>query len=704
MSYYSILDAAPSSASSTAVSLAGSLLSVLGTASVLIRLFILRRGKGTQNWATRHYLIMALATANLASSLTALLSGGVFFVYGRIPSQSGCTASGMLEYWAQQADGLCIVFMALVVHASQFKRTAWASGQHWVQHSRAPVMGTVLLLPLVCTVIVQIIWRFQSEELTYCWVPRVPVYARWVAIDAWRGLLVCALGLLYVRIVCARTGKQQQVPVVASEMRRSAIDSGVQSADAGGGLWSQSMHNMQRWARSAIGRSNIRDAGDGKRSSRGMKRPHRYYESFKRSLLSLITRRFVITTDIPSPTFSQTIFDNICKSSGDAAPCDWETQPYGAAAPSASATHCERRSYCTEASRPLSSYPRTIEVTGRYNSASQSDGISLSSAAGRGLRRWCSAVSRMLRTPRNGTTAEALAMPGYTLRRSHTAPTLSARQMHLCQEEFARPRSPAAAQASQTTEPLDYTGVRSTTHTTLITTRTSGRQPFDSIVDDYEYSVEPDVSSDSVSIADPIPVFMRKTPDFHVACAPQHLGIYTFKETAASTPHSEEHSVRNLPNRPVSVYSDPNAQIVLSSLEDGSWMAAVDKCRANRSRAAPTDTRLSRLYVYPLAYMAIWLPSLVYCVVSTYVYYHAFESADGFLHTHAKRSAVDLAGLPAHWTQPHNMHRAWPYYLVATGGVAGSARLSWLAVIQALHLLGGFVDAVLFWMTEHFMA
>ncbi|KAI9501186.1 hypothetical protein BX070DRAFT_42855 [Coemansia spiralis] len=118
MHYYPILDAAPSSVSSTAVSLAGSLFSLLGSIYVMISLNMLRKNTDAdarKTWQSRHYLIFALACVNFVMSSSALISGSFFLVYGRISSAVGCTIGGMIEFWAQQADNACIIFIALVV-------------------------------------------------------------------------------------------------------------------------------------------------------------------------------------------------------------------------------------------------------------------------------------------------------------------------------------------------------------------------------------------------------------------------------------------------------------------------------------------------------------------------------------------------------------------------------------------------------------
>ncbi|KAJ1888814.1 hypothetical protein LPJ66_008376, partial [Kickxella alabastrina] len=64
-----------------------------------------------------------------------------------------------------------------------------------------------------------------------------------------------------------------------------------------------------------------------------------------------------------------------------------------------------------------------------------------------------------------------------------------------------------------------------------------------------------------------------------------------------------------------------------------------------------------------------------------------------------KREMVSFGELPGKWSEG-NMSRAWPYLAHATKGVGGSQALGWLAVVQALHMLGGLVNAILFWVTE----
>ncbi|KAJ2405451.1 hypothetical protein GGF41_007077 [Coemansia sp. RSA 2531] len=93
------------------------------------------------------------------------------------------------------------------------------------------------------------------------------------------------------------------------------------------------------------------------------------------------------------------------------------------------------------------------------------------------------------------------------------------------------------------------------------------------------------------------------------------------------------------------------------------------------------------------------MPSIFYYILSTYVYYTAFQTGrlDSIgVHTRS----LDMSRLPAHWTHGQNMNRVWPYYQRLTAGIWGSEQLGWLAIIQSLHMLSGAVDALLFWLTE----
>ncbi|KAJ2733131.1 hypothetical protein IW152_003288 [Coemansia sp. BCRC 34962] len=168
---------------------------------------------------------------------------------------------------------------------------------------------------------------------------------------------------------------------------------------------------------------------------------------------------------------------------------------------------------------------------------------------------------------------------------------------------------------------------------------------------------------------------------------------------------------------PFSEYSDESARIMeietverLVSLEDGHWTKAVEKCRDSRNKhtafasdnpaaiipqTTPSNRCISRMYVYPLAYLLVWLPSVAYSVLSTYVYFTGFQS-NGGIHVRS----LDMSRLPAHWTPGQNMNRMWPYYQRLTEGIWGSEQLGWLAILQSLHMLSGAFDALLFWLTE----
>ncbi|KAJ2361650.1 hypothetical protein H4S02_007368 [Coemansia sp. RSA 2611] len=693
MYYHPALDGAPSSVSSTVVAIASSVTSMFGCAFMLARLRRLRMGRG---WHTRHYMVFAMAVANLAMATTALVSGSVFLVYGRIASAAGCTIGGMIELWAQQAVDVCAVLTTVAALASQRHSAQWTSKQHWIQSNMAPVFGLIVFLPLVNTVVSQIVWRFRSSEHAFCWIPRMPVHARWIAVDGWRLLAICAIIAAYAcmarsawrvrrgRRMGARAGDVRsfssstcEAGRAAYRVRAAAIDSEPAShASDARGLFSQSMHNIQYWALSRLARSQpthrgLRSLRPERRSAGSLSRlaragpgsklaadpagmqgaPSYYYEQFKRSL-GHIARWFAITTDIPSPTLAPSIFDRIGRDEADVL---------------SSTTQCE---FCS--SRVLT--PAESGSSESYRTSDlQVDMVDYVQPM-RGLRRWCSAISRLAKQPSLQLVRLA---QGARLRRSHTAPNVRCQDMGLCNCVFKKPRTPHVDTPQLTADQMTFAA--SMRKTDAVSSKI------------YEIFAHP----------------------LHTAVLPQPVSIYTCANTHINEPmlastHTfaqrtddslDTYSNRSVPaeliGRPVELVEKPvelAEKPVIATESDGSWAAAVARCREERAEPRP---RVSRLYVYPLAYVAAWLPSVVYCLVSTHVYYAAFHA----MPLHARRS-VDMSGLPAHWTADDNANRAWPYLQHAARNIPATGHLYWLAIAQSLHLLNGALDALLFWLTE----
>ncbi|KAJ2508161.1 hypothetical protein IWW47_000755 [Coemansia sp. RSA 2052] len=494
------------------------------------------------------------------------------------------------------------------------------------------------------TVIVQIIWRFRSVEFVYCWIPRTPVYARWIAVDGWRLLIILGIIAAYIRILALRliphdkklphqlesspaSGRSRQL-----HHRFSAIDSADVSngtADGRGGLFGQSMHNIHRWAWSKLGLT----ADPGLQPSGvddSLYRPSpSYYETFKRSFALNFVRRFFLTVDIPSPTISESIFDQI----------------------GTPTTHCDSNSV------------RSAECAKRVSTSS--DGGMLA------LKRWYSAVSRLIATRRSQQNFHPAKCGDHFLRRSHTAPVLTSDGMGLCSCVFKR-RGDADHSRNQT----------------LATTAISSPPPCAACHPDL-YSMSRSVSVKKRYMPDKCPAIFGSSHNIEIyACNDQRL----FSEYLDSSDDESSAQIVQI-----------EAVEKLVSLEDGHWTKVVERCRDDRQSpdTAPkqaTRRVVSRLYVYPLAYLLVWLPSIAYYVVSTYVYYTGFQS--GRLDSGLRGRSLDMSHLPAHWTPGQNMNRVWPYYQRLTKGVWGSEQLGCLAIIQSLHMLSGAVDALLFWLTE----
>ncbi|KAJ2490390.1 hypothetical protein IWW37_003207 [Coemansia sp. RSA 2050] len=523
-----------------------------------------------------------------------------------------------------------MLLITVAVFASVRHPNQWNSQRYWIQTSMAPVLGIVVFLPLVMAVIVQILWRFRSSEFVYCWIPRTPVHARWLAIDGWRLLTILTILFVFGRIAFLSVSQKPQ-PIRRGS---AAIDSALVSDDAGDGrgLFSQSIHNVHRWAWSKLGINSthslpVEEPRPALRS---------YYEGFKRSFVLNIVRRLFLTVDIPSPTISESIFNH----------CGSDQR----------STYCDRQS------------TRSVETSCHWTSSSGDYPDSLFA-----LKRWCSAISRLVSRP----PSSHLAM-GHSLRRSHTAPVLTSDGMGLCSCVFKRQASPSPEPASQGAQSRNQTLTAS--------------PPPPSSCSCYS----------QLQIPRSISVKRRHTgsPSGSIKCRDlPTLDIYSSQEG------------------PFSEYSDESARIMeietverLVSLEDGHWTKAVEKCRDSRNKhtafasdnpaaiipqTTPSNRCISRMYVYPLAYLLVWLPSVAYSVLSTYVYFTGFQS-NGGIHVRS----LDMSRLPAHWTPGQNMNRMWPYYQRLTEGIWGSEQLGWLAILQSLHMLNGAFDALLFWLTE----
>ncbi|KAJ2451301.1 hypothetical protein EV183_003710, partial [Coemansia sp. RSA 2336] len=557
----------------------------------------------------------------------------------------------------------------------------WTQKRFWIQTNMAPVFGIIVFLPLVNTIVTQIVWRFRSSEFVYCWIPRMPIHARWIAVDGWRLLAVAGIIACYTYLgLSIRALKQRQrhslallqpansyssstcslsgVPGLAGHLE---IDSGPASRVTADnrGLFSQSIHQIQFWARSKLGRSIHADpANAGLRGKllparlvkptrdepRELKHQLSYYGQFKRSLASL-ARWFAITIDIPSPTISSSIFDTI------------DSNYVGPELASShdimsSTTRCElcaSQSIFPASCSPLDSYRTSnlhVDQVTRYSqrsSCSSMQGFDTLPGRPGGLRRWCSAISRLASKP------SLPAIPWLSprkLRRSHTTPAMPRKQMDLCNCVFKRP------------------------HVIEMTP--------------YEHPATPNCTADVLGGNTKIhemfgfPVQTMPAP----VLQPRHVSIYTCANTHINEEPSTFSSASSPPDNQPSKYGS-------------SWSAAVAQCRSSREAkiCGTKPYRISRLYVYPLAYVLTWLPSIIYYIVSSQAFYASF-------HSMSLTKRADMNQLPAQWTIQESANRAWPYFLHASQGVAAARPLYWLTIVQSLHLLNGALYALLYWFTE----
>ncbi|KAJ2804323.1 hypothetical protein H4R20_002552 [Coemansia guatemalensis] len=437
-----------------------------------------------------------------------------------------------------------------------------------------------------------------------------------------------------------------------------------------------------------------------------------YYEQFKRSFVHNIVRWFTITTVIPSPTLSESIFDNICK----------YNEPEHIM--SSSTTHCD---FCSSAGSITASAQNNSSMGNICcRDSSHFDCHSLG-ARQTGLRRWYSSIARLIAKPSLPAIGVAAArLPqNHRLRRSHTAPVLSRQDMGLCNCVFKRPQpavTPDENGADNIVELSSETALSPSQQKTLAATYKQPRIPgpiHHAAIHQVQRSCSVKERADTNSSTRPDSIASAELPD-KIQEIFGHA-LYDYRGQTVPQPHRVSiYACANYSSNgsgTSSEYSDESARIVnikgvekFSSLEEGNWAAIVGSCRSDREAAFQNRQlleseyshmrayRISRLFVYPLAYVIVWIPSLVYYIISTYVYYTAFESPNT-VGSHHRRS-VDMSSLPAHWTLGKNANHAWPYYRHASSDVWGSSQLYWLAIIQALHLLNGAIDALLFWLTE----
>ncbi|KAJ2725633.1 hypothetical protein GGI07_001133 [Coemansia sp. Benny D115] len=720
MHYHPLLDTAPSSVASTILTLIGSVLSALGSVYMIHALYRMRCQDSFSYWRTRHYLIFMLALTHLAMSVSSLISLCFFLVFGRLALTGGCTISGMTEYWSQQAVDLTTLVMAWATLASVYRSEMWIRHRHWIQTNIAPIFGVILFLPLVTTIVTQIVWRFRSSEYGYCWVPRMPVYARWVAVDAWRSVLVLGLIVSFVYLAYwSRRGQKQlmiswPLDVPGSPHGGHPIESRImgegasRAVDAPGraGLFSTSMHNVQRWAVSRLFRSNADNhalnksrattsssadsdmSRHGESQLAGSSIAKTYYGLFKRSLTSLV-RRFIITTDIPSPTFSQNMFDQI----GHAA-----SNPILAELDVSGLSRCN---FCTSSST-------ATPCRGRLEHQTADSSVSRELHERTLLRRWYSALTSLLtlRTQASksrGTTA--------TLRRLPTVAALEPSGMpELCDCAAQMPQGFRSADTAaeglvqeqhQTLTMLPYKDSDADSLTNPCDTEKKPQGP-----NDLAHPAHANLSAKihrlfgSTLVVQPPPVAAIYHVNVHHSSSSENRTIAGLQVDSPVVAHTVASSRTN------SCYIKPQEAAGAGSLEEnidsgnpsGRWAMAVEKCRQDR-HLQPT-ARVSRLYVYPLAYVAIWLPSIAYWMMSTYVYYRSFQQHAG--KDAVSKRMVHFSGLPAEWTESANMNRAWPYFVHAApkDSTYGRDALVWMVVVQAVHMLGGAVNAVLFWITE----
>ncbi|KAJ1948536.1 hypothetical protein EC988_005136, partial [Linderina pennispora] len=524
------------------------------------------------------------------------------------------------------------------------------------------MMGVVICLPLIVSIIVQIIWRFRSSEFAYCWIPRMPVYARWIAFDAWRTLNILCIFTIYLYILSVHiqskrrpansaqhlsqsmsSSARRSQPVLIQVPRYSAIDSTAVSSPPSSnyfGAFSQSLGNAHRWALSKLGVSKpngvptcgLRATTDdtavcerppyktidyysiglqhasylqqqqqhpdataqAPRHSMALtvpKTPRSYYETFKRSLANTFIGRFMITTDIPSPTLSTNSIFRSINSPSRLRPAQLLALSDGTA-DNTGAT-----------STPNHSNP---SLATSCQPAKDPDSRSMAT-----VKRWYFALTRLL-TKQGLSSSQCLEYKQQKLKRFHTIPP-----------------STTSSLAARIVLPFN-SPLQATSDTDLPAALST---PFMSRI---------------------LETRMHANRDGCVGC------VSSVKEHNDIEPAHIRANTRYGSAPAMSEYSDDSAKIIgveaierWESLEEGRWVVTTDRYRRDRAQThtvvdkRPTTACISRMFVYPVVYLVMYMPHIVYYIMSTYVYYTAFRN--GSHHAHHKRG-IDLGNLPAHWT------------------------------------------------------
>ncbi|KAL2060658.1 hypothetical protein VTL71DRAFT_9299 [Oculimacula yallundae] len=182
-----------------AVTLTGSLMSLLGTAFILICYMIL-----PQKRHIRHALIINLTIADFINAANNS-SSGLWVLIQNIPLRAGpgCTFNGFVGQLSVQAVDFSILTITSV--------TLWIVTASRSRHDMR--LSYILIfccgswaMPLMTSGIALIMNAYGPAATNWCWIDQNPTYLRFVLTHGWRFLIICAVVsmCIYIQIFLRR--------------------------------------------------------------------------------------------------------------------------------------------------------------------------------------------------------------------------------------------------------------------------------------------------------------------------------------------------------------------------------------------------------------------------------------------------------------------------------------------------------------------
>ncbi|KAG4412268.1 hypothetical protein IFR04_014594 [Cadophora malorum] len=188
------------------VTLTGSLLSLLGTAFILICYLIL-----PQKRHIRHALIINLTVADFINAANNSSSGlWVLLMNTPLRAGTGCTINGFVGQLSIQAVDFSILIITIV--------TLWVvtstRSKHDMKLSYIFIFcGGSWALPLITSGIALIMNAYGPAATNWCWIDEEPVYLRYVLTHGWRFLIIGAVisMCIYIQVYLRRHSKLMDV-------------------------------------------------------------------------------------------------------------------------------------------------------------------------------------------------------------------------------------------------------------------------------------------------------------------------------------------------------------------------------------------------------------------------------------------------------------------------------------------------------------